>query len=366
MPKSSAMKRGSSGARRVDPDVAGVRVGVEEVVAEHLRVEQAHAFLGERLAVDAGRIERGEVVDRDAVHALQRQHALVGVRPDAPRARRDRREPSEIAPQQRWRWRLRAAGRARSSASFSIFGDDVARADLVGVRMGALDRRGERAQQRDVARRSALADVRAAAPSPRPRGRPCRRRRVHLRDRSRRQRRVVEARVAARRSARRARVSIDRARLAVRERRDAILQQRQLVGDVGRHQVAARRQDLPELDEDRPELGQRQSRSRAPRGSAAMSPRGRGSSGAQQLQRAVADAPRRPGRRAGSAPAPRRCAAGAGSAAAASRGGLRDARGEAAHARVEAIGALAQRIDLVEKASSSAPATTRSRPSSVR
>ena len=74
MPKSSAMKRGFCLARGVDPDVARVRIGVEEIVAEHLRVEQAHAFLGQRDAVDAGRIERGQIVDADAVHAFERQH----------------------------------------------------------------------------------------------------------------------------------------------------------------------------------------------------------------------------------------------------------------------------------------------------
>ncbi|MCY1359182.1 hypothetical protein D9M69_457390 [compost metagenome] len=41
------------------------------------------------------------------------------------------------------------------------------------------------------------------------------------------------------------------------ERRHLVLQLGQLVGDVGRHQVAPRRQDLAELDEDRPQRRQR-------------------------------------------------------------------------------------------------------------
>ena len=43
-----------------------------------------------------------------------------------------------------------------------------------------------------------------------------------------------------------------------RKRRHAVLQLRELVGDVGRQQVAPRRQHLPELDEDRPEVLERE------------------------------------------------------------------------------------------------------------
>ena len=117
MPKSSAMKRGLALARRidVDPDVAGVRVGVEEVVAEHLRVEHAHALGRERLAVDAGGVERGDVVGRDAAHAFQRQRALGGVRPDHFRHVQVVASPARSGAA-RWHWRLRAAGRVRRRA----------------------------------------------------------------------------------------------------------------------------------------------------------------------------------------------------------------------------------------------------------
>ncbi len=50
-----------------------------------------------------------------------------------------------------------------------------------------------------------------------------------------------------------------------RERRHAILQQRELVGDVGRQQVAPRRQHLAELDEDRAEVLERTAQAHAAR-----------------------------------------------------------------------------------------------------
>ncbi|VVN32836.1 hypothetical protein PS624_04934 [Pseudomonas fluorescens] len=48
------------------------------------------------------------------------------------------------------------------------------------------------------------------------------------------------------------------------ERRHAVLQQHQLIGDVFRQQVAAGRENLPELDENRPEILQRQAQTRPP------------------------------------------------------------------------------------------------------
>ncbi len=46
------------------------------------------------------------------------------------------------------------------------------------------------------------------------------------------------------------------------ERRHAVLQQHQLIGDVFRQQVAAGRKNLPELDENRPQILQRQTQAR--------------------------------------------------------------------------------------------------------
>jgi hypothetical protein len=88
--------------------------------------------------------------------------------------------------------------------------------------------------------------------------------RVHLGDAGRGQRRGVEGRRRPRHGAAE-RLLDQRARHVAVERRHAVLQQGQLLGDVGRHQVAAGRQDLPELDEDRAQFLQRQAQARAPR-----------------------------------------------------------------------------------------------------
>ena len=125
-------------ARRIDPDIAGMCIGVEEIVAEHLRIEEAHAFLGEPYAIDAGRVERGKIVDRNAAHALERQHALVGVRPDH-FGHVEIVRAEEIAPQQRrvgaFALQVELVGQRRLDLV-----DDFAWPDLVGVRMKALDR----------------------------------------------------------------------------------------------------------------------------------------------------------------------------------------------------------------------------------
>ena len=64
---------------------------------------------------------------------------------------------------------------------------------------------------------------------------------------------------------------------ALRERavegRNAVLQLRELVGDVRRQQVAPRRDHLPELDEDRPEVLERAAQALAAAAAAAREPR---------------------------------------------------------------------------------------------
>ena len=79
-------------------------------------------------------------------------------------------------------------------------------------------------------------------------------RRVHLRDRGGRQRLLVEAARTVRSSGRPKLRSMAGARQRAGKRRHLVLQLRQLVGDVGRQQVAARGQRLAELHEDRPQL----------------------------------------------------------------------------------------------------------------
>ena len=194
-------------------------------------------------------------------------------------------------------------------------GHDLARADLVGGRMRAVDERGDRLQQRDVAA-DLLLDVGAqhldhdfARRRIAHRGQ---RGRMHLRDRRGGQRRGVEARE---RDVDRTpeRLLDQRARGVAVERRDAILQQREFLGDVGRHEVAARGQDLAELDEDRPELLQRQAQAHAARlrtRSRARRAARRGASTAASVRPAC----RRADRRGDSAAARDRCARRAGPA----------------------------------------------------
>ena len=57
----------------------------------------------------------------------------------------------------------------------------------------------------------------------------------------------------------------DRARLGAGKRRHVVLQLRELVGDVGGQQVAARGQRLAELDEDRPQFLEREAQALAAR-----------------------------------------------------------------------------------------------------
>jgi hypothetical protein len=112
---------------------------------------------------------------------------------------------------------------------------------------------------------------------------------MHLGHRCRGQRGDVERGVAlADRCAQR---RLDRGdRLAAIEGCDAVLQQGELVGDVRRQQVAARRQDLAELDEDGPSSCSAERR-RAPRLMRAMSAGGRAiseRSGLTQRNRRIA------------------------------------------------------------------------------
>ena len=57
-----------------DEDVPGVHVGVEEVVAEHLREEDLHAVLGQPLDVRATTPELRDFADQHAVDALHHHH----------------------------------------------------------------------------------------------------------------------------------------------------------------------------------------------------------------------------------------------------------------------------------------------------
>ena len=66
---------------RVDEDVAGMHVGVKEVVAKYLREKDLHAVLGQPLDVGAGVAQRFDVVALDAEDALHRHDVLPAVIP---------------------------------------------------------------------------------------------------------------------------------------------------------------------------------------------------------------------------------------------------------------------------------------------
>jgi len=245
---------------RIDPDVAGVGVGVEEVVAEHLLVEHAHALGGQRPAIDAGSVERADVVGRNAAHALHRHRAFGGVRPDHfGHVQVGRVGP--VAPQQAGVAGLALQVEFRRQRVLDR-GDDLAWTDLVGVGVCAFDDGGDAFQQRDVAG-DLLADVGAEyfhhdlAPAGQRGG-------VHLGDGRGGERGGVEMLEGLMDRATEFRFDQCTRAVAV-ERRDAVLQQGQFFGDVGRDQVATRGQDLPELDEDRPQLLQRQPQARTAR-----------------------------------------------------------------------------------------------------
>ena len=97
-------------------DVAGVHVGVEEVVAEHLREEDLHAVLGELADVRAGRAQPRHVADGHAVDALHHHHVHAAVVPVHLGDVEQVASPRNCASVAR-RWPLRASGPARRARS---------------------------------------------------------------------------------------------------------------------------------------------------------------------------------------------------------------------------------------------------------
>jgi len=237
-----------------------VGVGVEEIVAEHLLVEQAHA-LGRQLApVDAGGVERGDVVRGDAMHALEREHAPGRQRPDHLGHQQVGRI-GEIAPQQAGVGALALQVELVAQRALDLR-HHFQRLDA--PRIGRVARRqpAQGAQQREVggdallhARPQHLHHHLAAVGELRG---------MHLRDRGRSQRLAVEAGVELRHRLAQRALDLGLRQRAV-EGRDAVLQQRQLRRHVGRQQVAAGGEDLAELDEDRTQFLQRQAQPLAAR-----------------------------------------------------------------------------------------------------
>ncbi len=234
-------------------DIARVHVGMEEVVAKHLREKNLHAVFRELLDVGPGGAQRLHVADRRAEDALLHQHLGPAVVPvDLGHVQHVR--VFEVALELR-----RVCGLAHQVELVDdrvlVFVDDLERPQALAVFPVAVGEPGERAQHVEVAldlvlhaRAQHLDDDLGAVHQLR---------RVHLRDRGGGERRYVEAleHIADRLVVGRL---DDLDRLLGRERRHGVLQFRQLVGDVGRQQVAARRDRLAELDEDRAEFLERQ------------------------------------------------------------------------------------------------------------
>ena len=349
-------------ARRVHPDVAGVRVGVEEVVAEHLGVEQAHALGGEQLAVDAGGVERGDVVGADAADPLHRQHAFARQRPVHFRHVQFARSRAR-AGASGWRWRPRAAGRARRTAWSRSRDTTSLRPDLLGVRMVAVGQRRQRAQQVDVGF-DLLADARAqhldhhlAAV--------VQRGRVHLRDRGGGERRFVEAGVQlGHRLAEAAldRLARERARRRARPGRAAASSSSATSGGSRSRRVDS---TWPNLTKIGPELLQRQAQALAAREIGFRAHRRRER---PQQPQPLAEGGRSPAAHRAGARSSTRAMRSARKAdlirAAPRRRRLRRSRA-GARARQQALGAIAQASTSSRKADSSARPTA-SRDSSVR
>ena len=242
-------------ARRVTvhPDVAGVGIGVEEVVAEHLGVEQAHGVGSQRAAVDSGGIQGGDVIGRNAVHALQGQCAFAAVVPQhfgdiqLARALPVAAQHAGIGP---FPVQVQLGGQGGLD-----LGHHLAWTDLLRPRMGALDHPGQGVEQGDVLidlpvdARAQYLDHHLAATG-QARG-------MHLGNRGRGQRGGIEGLEGlVHRTAQG--LFHQAARQLPVKRLYPVLQQHQLGSNIRRHQIAAGGQHLAKLDEDRPQLLQGQ------------------------------------------------------------------------------------------------------------
>ena len=252
-------------------DVARVHVGVEEVVPQHLREEDRHAVFREALDVGAAPAQLVHVADDDAVDAFHHHHFRAAVVPVHLR-HVEQVGTGEIALQLRGVRRL-AHQVELVDHGLLVLAHHLDRPQPVALARVVAREAGQHVHHLEVAL-DPLAhagahdlghDVLAGAqPGD-----------VHLRDRRRRERRLVELleHLGDRPSVG---ALDDRAGLGARERRHAVLQLLELVGDVGRQQVAARRQRLAELHEDRPEFLEREPDALAARAAlAALEPRGR-------------------------------------------------------------------------------------------
>ena len=233
---------------------------MKEIVLEHLPEEDLHAALGQALEVHPGGVHGGDVVDADAADALHHHHVRAHVVPVHLRhvqVRRVQPVAAQLAGVAGLAHQIEFVEQRQLELAHHFHRPQAARLAHHPVREP-----GQHVQQADIApdaRRDArphhldddLAPVRQAPG-------------VHLGDRRRRQRHVVE--FGQHHAQRLAVGGLDQpARLLARKRRHLVLQAHQLVGNVRRQQVAPGGQDLPELDEDRPELFKRLAQAHAAR-----------------------------------------------------------------------------------------------------
>ncbi len=243
--------------RHAHQDVAGMHVGVEKAVAEDLREEDLHTVARQLVHVDAGLAQLGRMRDAHTVHALHHEH-LGGAPVPEHLGHQQQVGVGEVAAQ------LAGVGGLAHQVEFIVqvlveLGDHLARLQALAVGPQLLHPRGHVAHQREIAvdhRQHAGAQhlhghLAAIVGTAAQRGE------VHLRDRGARHRMMVEA-MEQRRQRLAQRPLDDGGRDLGVERRHAVLQLGQFVRHIGRQQVAARGQDLPELHEDRTELLQRQ------------------------------------------------------------------------------------------------------------
>ena len=232
--------------------VARMRVGVEEAVHQDHLQHRVGAALREEPGVEPGALDRREVVPRDALDALLHVHR--GARPLREHARdEDVRIVLEVAREALDVARLRGEVELAQERA-PEFLDHADR--LIASRLGqlALDELREVPEDAQVG-----LDLRLDARPPHLEHHRCpvdEGRAVHLRDRRRAEGRAVEVEEhIGRRGA--DRLLDDRQQLVERDRRRAAVQLRELRGPLGRQEVVAGREHLPELDEGRAELLER-------------------------------------------------------------------------------------------------------------
>ena len=236
--------------RRVarDEDVAGVQIGVEEVVAEDLGEEDLGPPLGELLQVEPRFAERLDVVHRDAVDAVEDQHVARGMGPVDER-HLEQPGPKELAPQGRG-GRSLAQHVELVEEDLLELGDDRDRMEPAHRGDETLGEPGDDPQQPHVAPDHLLEGrPHHLDHDPRPAREPGR---VHLGDGGGGERRLAEL-LERLLDGRAERALHDRPGHRPRERRHVVAEERELRRDVVGNEVRAGGEGLPELDEDGPE-----------------------------------------------------------------------------------------------------------------